>query len=99
MIGSEVSHDFELGGKEQDLLFLLILIYILCLWLAVPPLERTPPVGRRNTQPEAENVDQNEEEQPITGGPVPEEDVSSSLTANLSLVIAIAHLRNSDVLK
>ena len=40
MIGSEVSHDFKLGGKEHNPLFLLILIYILCLWLAVPPLEQ-----------------------------------------------------------
>ena len=40
MIGSERSHDFKLGGKEQDPLFLLILIYIICLWLDFPPLEQ-----------------------------------------------------------
>ena len=33
---------------------------------------------RRNSQPETENIDQNEEEQPITGGPAHSEDISSS---------------------
>ena len=64
MIGSEESHDFELGRKEQDSLFILILISIFCL-------------QRRNRQPEAENVDQNEEEQPIILCSAHSEDVSS----------------------
>ena len=42
-------------------LFLLILIYILCLWLAVPPpYSGRPTTVRRSSQPEANNADQNE---------------------------------------
>ena len=65
---------FALGRKEQDSLFLLlILIYILCLWLAVPaPEEEQLTKGRECRS--------SEEEQPIIEGPAHSEDVSSSIT-------------------
>ena len=95
MIGSEVSHDFELGEKEQDPLFLLISASgrLFLLGSRMPSVgrnthSRMPSVVRSNTQPEAQNVVQNVEEQPNTGGPAPEEDVSFSLAANVSLLIA-----------
>ena len=43
------------------------------------PITVGPTSVRRNNQPETENVDQNEEEQPITGSPAHSEDISCSL--------------------
>ena len=65
-----------LGCLEEEQRVLLILICILCLWLAA---DGPPPLGyilvRRNGQPEAEYVDQNEED--------------AGKDRNLSLLIAI----------
>ena len=51
MIGSEVSHNFELEGRFIQRMpgggteVLLTLIYILCLWLAVPGSLNEPTEG------------------------------------------------------
>ena len=82
-----------LGNFEEEQKVLLILTYILCLWLAVPPhwLQRRM-LWRQNSQPEVENVGQNEQDPLFLLS-------NWGNLANFSLSRAIAHLSTQMCLK